>query len=338
MTARSADTANGKDVKSRSGPVLLFGMPRSGTTWLGKVFDSHPDTLYRHEPDSGSALDGSMPLFPEASRATEYAQEATRFVEALPDNHSLRVTGKLPVFRKHGQSTMAWQLRRASLLAGKVASRWLAIESAPEFRHRSATTVLVWKSIESLGRIGVLARALPDSRAIHIIRHPCGYVASVLSGEASGLMPGTVAASEDYGILELLLATEGARRRRLSLEYFRSLHPVERLAWRWLLYNEKALADLQDQGNARLAVYEELCRDPAGGFCHLFEFAGLSWDPQTAAFVDASTHTENSAYFSVFKDPERAAHGWRQKLAVRDQEQVLAVVAESAPGLIFDRE
>ena len=41
--------------------ILLFGQPRSGTTWIGKIFDSHPDTLYRHEPDSGSALK-SIPL------------------------------------------------------------------------------------------------------------------------------------------------------------------------------------------------------------------------------------------------------------------------------------
>ena len=34
-----------------SAPILLFGMPRSGTTWLGKIFDSHPQVLYRHEPD-----------------------------------------------------------------------------------------------------------------------------------------------------------------------------------------------------------------------------------------------------------------------------------------------
>ena len=32
--------------------LLIFGMPRSGTTWLGKIFDSHPDIIYLHEPDS----------------------------------------------------------------------------------------------------------------------------------------------------------------------------------------------------------------------------------------------------------------------------------------------
>ena len=31
--------------------ILVVGAPRSGTTWLAKIIDSHPDVLYRHEPD-----------------------------------------------------------------------------------------------------------------------------------------------------------------------------------------------------------------------------------------------------------------------------------------------
>ena len=32
-------------------PILILGAPRSGTTWLAEIIDSHPDVLYRHEPD-----------------------------------------------------------------------------------------------------------------------------------------------------------------------------------------------------------------------------------------------------------------------------------------------
>ena len=38
----------------RTGLTMLFivGMTRGGNTWLGKIFDAHPDVFYRHEPDS----------------------------------------------------------------------------------------------------------------------------------------------------------------------------------------------------------------------------------------------------------------------------------------------
>ncbi len=42
--------------------LLLFRMSRSGTTWLGKILDSHPDVLYIHEPDSEIKIK-SVPLF-----------------------------------------------------------------------------------------------------------------------------------------------------------------------------------------------------------------------------------------------------------------------------------
>ncbi len=318
-------------------PILLFGMPRSGTTWLGKVFDSHPDTLYRHEPDSGGALDDLLPMFPDPAEAEHYRTAIARFFQTLPTNRSIRVAGKLPLFPKSYQRPFAHQIRLGFVPSAKVLSRWISVESLPEFvaNDRAATIRLVWKSIESLGRLGTLARVVPDARVIHIVRHPCGYVSSVLSGEAAGLMPGAVSASEDYGILELLLQTDGARRRGLDIAYFRKMQPVERLAWRWLLYNEKALAELSDLPNACSVRYEDLCRDPVGGYRSLFEFSGLDWSEQSAAFVDASTHSEKSAYFSVFKNPERAAFGWKSKLAEEDQARILAVVSGSRPGELF---
>ena len=318
-------------------PILLFGMPRSGTTWLGKVFDSHPETLYRHEPDSGGSLDAAVPLMPDPVAAETCGEAIRAYVRALPANRSVRVTGKLPLFPKAYQIPLGASARQALLLAAKAAERWVKVPDLPEFVRSTypGPVYLVWKSIESLGRLGVMARALPDARAIHIIRHPCGYVSSVLGGEAAGFMPGTVSSSEDYGIFRLLLETDAARRHGLTEDHLRSLHPVERLAWRWLLYNEKAMDDLEGLENSRIVLYEDLCRDPVGGYRGLFEFAGLSWADQSHAFVDASTHSERSAYFSVFKDPERAASGWKRKLPDEDQARILGVVAGTRPGALY---
>lgn len=30
--------------------ISIHGVPRSGTSWLGQIFDSHPDVAYRHQP------------------------------------------------------------------------------------------------------------------------------------------------------------------------------------------------------------------------------------------------------------------------------------------------
>ena len=50
-------------IPSRS--ILVVGLPRSGTTWIGKIFDSHPRTLYLHEPDSAVPMNG-IPLIAES--------------------------------------------------------------------------------------------------------------------------------------------------------------------------------------------------------------------------------------------------------------------------------
>src|SRR5690606_27189297 len=40
--------------------VLMMGFPRSGTTWLGTILDSHPRVLYFHEPFSKMILPGMV--------------------------------------------------------------------------------------------------------------------------------------------------------------------------------------------------------------------------------------------------------------------------------------
>ena len=73
---------------------------------------------------------------------------------------------------------------------------------------------LAWKSIESLGRLGLVLESLPDARSVHIVRHPCGYVASVLRGEAAARFDHNAAAA-DFPIYEMLSGTAPARRRGL---------------------------------------------------------------------------------------------------------------------------
>jgi hypothetical protein len=320
----------------RDSPILLFGMPRSGTTWIGKIFDSHPDTLYRHEPDSRGALN-AVPLLVQANGAKRYGPAVSDFLRRLPRLNQTKVCASLPLFPKSYYSDLRFRLRRLSVLSAKAGSRLLGELPVPHWVDYDAVPQLrvVWKSIESLGRLGLVARSAETCRAVHIIRHPCGYVASVLRGESKGKFGGQAPSSEDYGLFALLLETEQARARGLTLGALKRMEPVERLAWRWVLFNEKAMDDVRGLSNCALVRYEDVCQDPLGTSRRLFDFAGLPWHPQTEAFIGQSTGQENGAYYSVFKNPRKAANKWRGQLAPADIDRIMAVVADSRPGALY---
>jgi hypothetical protein len=319
----------------RAGTVILIGMPRSGTTWLGKIFDSHPDTLYRHEPDSWEKLT-DLPIVADPGNEERYGEAIRRFNEGVGAMTAPKVCAKVPIFRKSYLSS--WRLIGYRLgadlarLAGACGVQ-APVVCAPRKVPRNAT--LVWKSIESVGRLGLLMRSL-DAHVIHLIRHPCGYVASVLRGEQQSRFEDNRGASEDYGLLEQLLDTYHARQMCLNSSNLRSLTPEERLAWRWTLFNDKAMRE--GHGDPRYAVlrYEDLCSNPCDAARHLIEFSGLAWRAETESFIQQSTSREDARYYGIFKDPVKAANSWRDTLTDHQQDRIRRVTAGSLPGAMFE--
>jgi hypothetical protein len=194
---------------------------------------------------------------------------------------------------------------------------------------------VVWKSIESVGRLGVIVRAVENYHAILILRHPCGYVASVMRGEQQQQFSARTASSEDYGVLKMLLETKQAQRRGLDLQALKGMRPEERLAWRWLLFNEKALEDTQGLDGCTSVRYEDVCADPQGLARKMFDFAGLAWNRQTEAFVRQSVGRERSGYYSVFKEPLQAANKWREQLPDDVICRVYGVLEKSELGRLY---
>ncbi|HEX5352520.1 MAG TPA: sulfotransferase [Rhodanobacteraceae bacterium] len=309
--------------------ILVFGMPRSGTTWIGKLFDSHPDTLYRHEPDSVMRL--SLPLYPEVEDAPRHREELEQFVASMPRLRSPEVVGKQPLFPKSYQSAAGLAVYRASVVAAKAASR---IRRHFPCLYRPAAMTgdrarLVWKSIESPGRLGVCIKALPSARAIHLMRHPCGYVASVLRGEALHRFSDRNPSADQLWVLKLLLATASGKRRGLNLDDIKRLSPEEHLAWRWVLTQEKILTDVTGNERVLTVRYEDVCADPIEMTRRMVEFAGLDWQAQTERFVLASTHAGGSDYYSVFKNPRTSAERWRSELDSKVIDRVLKILGTS---------
>jgi Sulfotransferase family len=324
--------------KSMSRPlILLTGLPRSGTTWIAKMFDSHPSTAYFHEADRGTIL-RSMPLVPDVSEAETLKPMAEAFVDGLLATTNVHVVGSWPQFPKAYRSTSAAKFLELNTAASKLAlALRLNLPVLPMVNYEKISNLhVVWKSVISLGRVGVFARALGGCRAIILLRHPCGHVASMLRGETEHRF--AYPPSEDYTLFEILLATRSARNHGLTMKHLVSISPAERLAWRWVIMYEKSLEDTREVEGCRSVRYEDVCVEPESHARQMMEFCGLPWSTATSRFIRSSTATENKKYYSIFRDPLKSAMRWQQDLSEEEIEGVYRVVGESDLERLYPRE
>lgn len=281
-----------------------------------------------------------VPVVPRLEQAEDFSPPMHRFVERLPFLRHAQIAGSLPIFPKKYRSSIAQWIHATSVLASIAATSVhinLPVLQCAGIKRRQVR--VVWKSIDSLGRLGLILRTTNKARAIIILRHPCATISSTLRGEAEQKFSSTVAASEDYGIMEAIVAVAG-KRRGLTIDDLRRAHPVERMAWIWVLTNEKAINETHGMSCCTTVRYEDVCRDPIGKMRKLFLFAGLDWHEQTEAFIRASTLTAepkkfdkltqgSDRYYSIFRDPVRSADKWKQQMKPEDVDRVYSVLRQS---------
>ena len=98
--------------------LLVVGGPRSGTTWLAHIFDSHPDVLYRHDADTVLRNPPLQRPFSDAEIPAHLA-DARAHMTRLVALRRLKAAGSLPVFPKSYTPRGAWRTRQALIVAMK---------------------------------------------------------------------------------------------------------------------------------------------------------------------------------------------------------------------------
>ena len=83
------------------GPILLFGLPCSGTTWISKPFNYHPGALDRHEQDSIYRF--SIALFSKRNKTDN------RFMNCVPIGQGHNIFEILIA----ASNTQCWRLEHA---------------------------------------------------------------------------------------------------------------------------------------------------------------------------------------------------------------------------------
>ena len=309
--------------------ILLFGMPRSGTTWIGKLFDAQRDTYYLHEPDSVQPnFDIPLLLSPEQSAESPLATQLPLWFA----NTSEKVIASRPFFNKNYLSSVSWLLFLGSAYATKAAGKLGLNKLIKPLRMQPAGQRIVWKSIESLGRMAAIKRHIP-AYSIHILRHPCGHIASTLKGQDAGLFDGSLPVWEDWDLYEKLLLQSGET--RFTLADIKRMSKEERLAVRWGIMNDFALAQGQNDPDNMVLLYRNLCKAPLETLQQCMAFCDLSVDSQTLSYLQQSTQGGDNSYYGTQKDPLESAYKWKKQLSSEVQQRIRQMVMQFNAGKYY---
>lgn len=310
--------------------IFVTGESRSGTTWVGKIMDSHPDVIYRHEPDF-AIYEPALPFIIPDKDIDRHIDLARALFARLLTNPTLKSAGPPPFFPKNHHAPGVRALR-AGLITGlagiRSVSNWRDLNRlyVPDMVRPSARSKsrFVLKSIATAGRAAVLKRAFPKARFILLLRHPCGHVRSVLEGRRAGR-------TEPRNLARFAAELPNAKHYGLTMERLHSMSDLELHTWIWCLRNEMALRTLDESEHCRVVHYESVCENPFKAARELFAFGGLTWHAQTERFLQQSSeHKGTEGYYRVYRNASAAANKWRSALSEREKRSILGIVAQTS--------
>ena len=75
-------------------------------------------------------------------------------------------------------------------------------------------------------------------------------------------------------------------------------------------------------------THEQICTDPEAQFRHLFSVLGLTWGPESSAFLERSNRPGSG--FTLQRDASELSESWRRRLR-GDEMETLRRVLRSFP-------
>jgi hypothetical protein len=160
---------------------------------------------------------------------------------------------------------------------------------------------------------------------VHVMRHPCGVVSSLLRGIAKNKMP------RPY-LFDNELALPPAQKRGLNRAKVDEMSDLEIITWNWLIVNEWVLENFISKDKRSITLlYEDVCEDPVANVRHLFKWCGLPLSATTKEFIQLSTNPthEDASYYSVVRNSHRSANRWHKELARKQIDHIYSIVGDS---------
>jgi hypothetical protein len=277
-------------------PILVTGMHRSGTTWVGRTLSASREAVYFHEPLNyksaptllGLPLEGQYTYISEENE-DEYL-DAFRRLLSFPFDSRLFERSRRQRLRRIGRLLHARLTGARALLKDP-----FAVFSAPWFARRLGAEVVV------------------------VVRHPLAVVGS------------TKRLGWGFDTRSLLAQPLLLRDR---LEPFRGelesqpVTIVEQAALCWRVVYQVVHDYAQELPRIRVVRHEDLSREPMQEFERLYDGLGLSFSQRVRRAIERTTSSRNPAETAVSRpdaielDSRANLENWNQRLTAEEIERV----------------
>jgi len=251
------------------GGLLVTGLPRSGTSWVGKMLEASEEVVYVNEPMNPSHPPGHSPgvLNARITRQFQYisAEDDEPWARAFTDTLALRYQLGPELRANHG----AYDLARMA--------KYLTAFTAGRLRGRRAMLDDPFAVLST----GWLVERM-GCQAVVLVRDPVTFVGS---WRKLGWSMHFHELLEQPALVRDHLGPYVDRMRSL----IGSPDWLARTCLLWELTYDIVDRSFRELPGVHLVGYEDLVADPVPGFQRLYEQFGLTWSPEARARVEAAT-------------------------------------------------
>jgi hypothetical protein len=300
-------------------PLLVTGMARSATSWVGRILFASGQFGYVDEPFNLVSPPGTVRVPVPYWYAYVTSENEDTVLQELAD---------LAAFRYPLRHELARCRRPADVL--HTAKMWRR-----SMRSRSLRPLL--KAPHAVFSAEWFERRL-NSQVVVVVRHPAAVVSSWKRlGWGFDL----------YNLLAqpaLLRDWLGPMAEEMKIAATEGHDAIDRIALLWrAIYS--VVAEYQSRFPAFIVVrHEDLSREPTKGFAALYRRLGLTYSKEVADVVSASTSKRNPEQLTV-EDAYRTAvnsaanvDAWKRRLTLEEAARIRALTAPVASRFYADAE
>lgn len=314
--------------------VLVVGVPRSGTSWVGRLLGSTAGATYVGEPDNhGHApfafraklgLPGWFYSAPRDADGAEAYERLWRSALGFPRLETSAGLGLVARARRKTsgrllQTASGDELRRAFQAPGELrrALRLAAALAVPERPERAAEAIVV-KSVQAQLALDWIASRFPVE-VLLVVRHPLNVVSSWVE-------MGWIDSADADPLGELDPRVAGELERRLGVPPPEpGSSPLAQATWLIGLLSSVVLDAARRHPGWHTVVHEELCEQPHERFAETATRLGLRWTEPSDRLLDRLDRPGRG--YETARLAAGLAEIWRERLTPEQVREAAAVLA-----------